>query len=425
MSDETTPSVEVPQGEPNTLRFAARRYSSIDQALAGGEIQLQQAPLAVDSWQGGASIRYAAVAAEHAAAVRAHRGSVQAARDATETYADRLEHARTEAREAKRAEKEALDRIAKLKDKIADELDIQRIATGEITSLSMQLTSDTLTGGAGNVAARLAQAETTLRESNDRERTLRGQLDDAREDLGKARRKGDHATTLARNAAVGYAAGMEAAAGVPPVIAALGPPAQTLGGGQRIHLRRPNEIKPGVNGVNDPIPPGHGPKSGMTPVEALGWAITAGTGGYGNNLEMARRARRAANKMLSHAYDASHKLTPEGYFGGITKAERASAEAAGAARTAAKGVRFLKPLGPLTDIGTGVYDAASGHKSWARSSIETVGSIGGGIGGGFVAGVLGIETGPADVAVGAAGAVGGSAGGRQGAGWIADKLGIH
>ncbi|HEY7073817.1 MAG TPA: hypothetical protein VH418_00545 [Solirubrobacteraceae bacterium] len=423
--NETTPTVDVPQGDPSTLRFAAQRYTSIDQALSGGEIALQQAPLAVNSWQGGASIRYAVVAAEHAAAVRSHRGAIQAARDATDTYADRLEHARSEAREAKRAEKEALDKIAKLKGKIADEQDIQRIATGEITSLSMQLASDTLGGGSGNVAARLQQAETTLRESNERERTLRGQLDDARDDLEQARRKGNHAKTLARNAAVGYAAGMEAAGGVPPVIAALGPPAQSLGGGQRVHLRRPNEIKPGVNGVNDPIPPGHGQTSGMTPLEALGWAVTAGTGGFMNNLEKARDWRRAANKILTHAYNADHKLTPAGYLGGIARAEKGASEAAAAARTAAKGARFLKPLGPLTDVGTGVYDAASGKKGWLRSGIETVGSIGGGVGGGLLAGALGIETGPGAVATGAAGAVGGSAAGRGGASWIADKLGIH
>src|SRR5438046_271364 len=83
-----------------------------------------------------------ALAAAHASAVRAHRGAIQAARDATDTYADRLERARTEAHAAKRAEETALTRIATLKGKIADEEEIQRIAGGEVTSLSMQLAGD-------------------------------------------------------------------------------------------------------------------------------------------------------------------------------------------------------------------------------------------------------------------------------------------
>jgi hypothetical protein len=422
---ETAPTVEVPQGDPGTLRFAAQRYASIDQALSGSELQLQNAPLAVNSWQGGSSIRYAAVAAEHAAAVRAHRGAIQAARDATDTYADRLERARTEAKAAKKAEAKALSEIATLKGKIADEEDIQRTAGGEVTTLSMQLANDTLSGGMGNVAARLSAAEQRLHDSQARERTLRGELADARDELAQARKKGDEATKHARDAAVAYAAGMEAAAGVPPVIAALGPPAQTLGGGQRIHLLRPNEVKPGVNGVDDPLPAGHGPLSGMKPKDALGWAITGGVGGYENNLEMARRARSLANKALTKAYDPAGKVNPDDYFGGIAKAEAESAEAAGIAHTAAKGFRILKPLGPAADVAGGFYDAASGDKSWGRSALETVGSITGGTLGGLGAGLLGIESGPGAIATGAAGAVGGSAGGRWFGDKVADILHIH
>lgn len=419
--NETQPSVEIPKGEPNTLRFAARRYSSIDQALSGGEIQLQQAPLTVSSWEGTASIRYAAVAADHAAAVRSHRGSIQAARDATEEYADRLEQAREEAREAKRSEKEALDHIADLKDKIADEREIQRTATAAIVQAQMDLVGD-LAGTDTGAQDRLAAAQETLRESNEREARLRDKLTDEREALTRARRKGDRATEKARLAAVGYASGMEAAAGVPPVIAALGPAMRSLGGGQRTHLRRPQEIK---TKVDEPLPAGNGAGSGMTPIAALGWAITGGTGGYMNNLEMARRTRRAANRMLSHASDAGHKLTYTGYRNGLAEAEAATAKASSGARLAAKGARFAKPLGPLTDLGTGAYEAASGQKGWVRAGMETAGGIGGGVIGGGLAGLLGIESGPGAFVTGAAGAVGGSAAGKGLAGEIADILGIH
>jgi len=418
---EDQPTVEIPKGQPDQLRSAASRYTGIDQALSASETQLMNAPLSVSSWQGRASTVYALVAAEHADAVRRQRGSVQAARVATDDYADALADARSAARAAKEEEREAIDLIAKLKVQIADEQDAQQTATAAIAIASIELAADALTGGAASDArGRLSRATEALQASQDREARLRTRLGEQRDALTRARRRGDRATEQAQSAAIAYAAGMEAATGVPPMVAAIGPPARSLGGGQRTTLRTPRDIKPQPTGPS----PGSDPFSGFDPISALGWGITGATGGYVNRAEGARKARRGANERLTRASDPSRKLTESGYNQALRDAERGASEGSGAARAASKGLKFAKPLGPITDVGTGVYDAASGQKGWLRSGVETGGSIVGGVLGGAGAGLLAIESGPGAVVAGAAGATGGSALGKSGAGALADALGI-
>ena len=420
--NEAQATVEIPKGQPEQLRSAANRYTGIDQALSASETQLMNAPLSVSSWQGRSSILYAWVAAEHAAAVRSQRGSVQAARIATDDYADALGDARRAARAAQNDEEDAIRLISQLKSKIADEEREQETATAAIALATIDLAADALTaGGASGAQDRLTRATEALGASQDRERRLRTRLEEQRDALARARRRGDDATDQARTAAIAYAAGMETAAGVPPMIAVVGPPARALGGGQRTTLRRPRDIKaqPTSSPARD-----SDPFFDFDPLTAFGWGVSGATGGYVNRAAGARKARRGANERLTRASDPSRKLTESGYRQGLRDAERGVARTSDAASTASKGLKYVKPLGPIVDVGTGIHDVTSGEKGALRSGIETAGSIGGGVLGGLGAGLLGIETGPGALVTGAAGAAGGSTVGKGGAGKLADLLGI-
>lgn len=365
--NETESVVEIPKGDPETLRSVASRYEGIEQALRASETQLMKAPLSLGSWQGPASIAYARVAAEHAAAVRQHHGSVQAARVATNDYADALADAREAARAARADEREALQRIATLKAEIADEEDNQAAAAAEITAATLELTVDAISGGgAGGAQDRIARAKEALEASQERERRLRVKLAEQREALASARRRGARAVEQAGAAAVAYAAGMEAAAGVPPMVAAVGTPARVLGGGQHTALRRPRNVKAQPT---SPSAPDSDPF--FNPISALGWGITGATAGYVHRAKGVHLVRRAAAERLTHASNPSHKLTETGYSRALREAERGMAKSSAAARAASKGLSAAKIAGPAADVATGVYDTASGRKGALRSGIET------------------------------------------------------
>ena len=431
--------ITVPEGDPEAVRSMAHTFKGLAGSLERSAHGFGAMPGELSSWQGPASVAFASVAQDSRAA--ASEGSVAFARKAhaADRLADQLEQAQRETRRAISDAKDAERRIRTAKHEIADARGRHQQALERIAVADLVIAAGGLIGaGATGAHAERDQAQRDADQAEDDQRRAEKALERAQNDLQDAQRAGRRADQDAQHATTA-ATGAFTALAATPQLAPLGGPATGITTNPTNPLTgipalvpikdlgapgtRPGRLRD--VGARPTGPSGFDPLFGQDPLTALGWGLSGSTGGYVNRADGARITRRGANERLTRASDPSRKLTESGYRQGLSEAERGASESSGAARAASKGLKLAKPLGPIVDIGTGTYDAASGHKGWLRSGIETTGSIGGGIIGGAGAGLLGIESGPGAIATGAVGATVVSAGGKSAAGKIADFFGIH
>jgi len=431
--------ITVPEGDPEAVRSMAQTFKGMAGSLERSAYGFGAMPGELASWQGPASVAFASVAHESGAAATAGSVAFDRKAQAADRLADQLEQAQRDTRQAISDAKDAERRIRVAKREIADARDrrqraLERVAAAELVIAATDLIA---TAPAGAYAERDQAKRDADQAEQDQQRAQKA-LDRAQDDLQDSQRAGRRAQGDAQDATTAATGAFTALAATPQLASLAGPatgittnPTNPFAGiPALVPLRslgapgsRPTRARDVGSQPNEPS--GFDPLFGEDPLTLLGWGVSGGSGGYLNRAEGARKARRGANERLTRASDPARKLTESGYRQNLSQAERGASESSGAARVASKGLRFAKPLGPVTDLGTGVYDAASGHKGWLRSGIETTGSITGGVLGGLGAGALGIESGPGAIATGFAGATAGSAGLRGLVGKAADALGIH
>jgi hypothetical protein len=429
--------ITVPEGDPEAVRSMAQTFKGMAGSLERSAYGFGAMPGELSGWQGPASVAFASVAHESGAAATAGSVAFDRKAQAADRLADQLEQAQRDTRQAISDAKDAERRIRVAKREIADARDRRQRALDRVAAADLVIAATDLiaTAPAGAYAERDQAKRDADQAEQDQQRAQKA-LDRAQDDLQDAQRAGRRAQGDAQDATTTAAGAFTALAATPRLAPLPGPangittnPTNPFAGiPALVPIRngtpgsRPTRARDG--GSQPTGPSGFDPLFGQDPLTWLGWGVSGGTGGYVNRADGARKTRRAANERLTRASDPS-TLTEPDYRKGLSEAERGASESSGAARAASKGLRFAKPLGPVTDLGTGVYDAASGHKGWLRSGIETTGSITGGVLGGLGAGALGIESGPGAFVTGAAGATAGSAGLRGLAGKAADALGIH
>lgn len=231
---ESFEGIEVPEGEPGGLRGAAASFNGLSGALDGVGSELRGAPMGLGAWMGPASVSYAGACLTNGGVASAGAQALETCSVATTAYAAELEAVQRDARRAIHEARDARKRIVAAEGAIADAHDAQAAAATRLSDANHRIS---MTGAAGvpdpHALAEHAAASGALADAQAAETRARHQLEQAREDLRKAKRDGHRAMDRAREAAAACAASLHAVDGSGTVMgpARPGAPASARTGG--------------------------------------------------------------------------------------------------------------------------------------------------------------------------------------------------
>ena len=208
----------MPEGDPDGLRDAARRWGAAGNALLACAGDLRAMPAMLGSWQGPASASYAGSCLSQGEALTAQGEGWIRAGGAALVFATELEDAQTEARAAIAQAKEAKGRLKKARTELAaakERLDgADQRAAGATDPVSHSAAQRDADEAAGDI------------------RYWQGEEADAKSDLKRARLRGERAERKAREAARTAATVFAGVQADMPTLMAAPPPPATGGGGQ-------------------------------------------------------------------------------------------------------------------------------------------------------------------------------------------------
>jgi hypothetical protein len=419
--------ITVPMGNPGRLEQLGHSFAGLSGAVESSASSFRTLPVEMSTWQGAASVSFASAALEAGSGGDHAAASLSALSRAASGYARVLEDAQREAREAIDQAREAERRIRRAKELIADAqarhaAALLRAAAAEAEIFATSLVGNPSPGAEDARANAYAEAEAAA----DDDARARRLLDEAREDLEAAQRRGARAEREADEAGA-EAARIFGAVAPGIALASLRAPAAGFGGGAAAPAMPP--ARP-VGGGGGERRSGAGSFSGfgdLTPlvVAAAPWVLTAGGGAF-SGYRSARRiplgeAMKRAPVMAAAYVSAAWRdpgIGPHWLARGREQGAAAAAKAAGAQRTAnalrwgARGSALLAPAGGFLQ-----YKANEGEMSHEENVVRSVSTAGGEVVGGTLVGGLCAISGVgtwATVGCGTVGAVGG--------GFVGDKV---
>ena len=218
---ESFAGITVPDGEPAGLRAAARQFNAFALEIDSCAGRVQSLPGQLADWRGPASARFAGAAQQHAAAAGGAVTALSAAGQAAGRYAEALDEAQDDARQAIDDARDATDRIKKLEQMIIDAQNREAAANERAATAGIALEAAAM----GGVPDPIAQADYTAAtqaasDAAGDQVTLGRRLDEAKEDLDRAKKRGEKAEQAARDAGTAAAAGFSALGGAVMYISA-------------------------------------------------------------------------------------------------------------------------------------------------------------------------------------------------------------
>jgi hypothetical protein len=208
VADIAATGIEIPQGDPDDLRKAATTWVHAGQQLSTQRRILDRAALtaAMADWTGTAAMSYMSAAQTVGHELHRGAGSCRMAGLACRQLATALDHAQDVARAAIARAQDALDRIDAAKRQVADAETAAAAADHEAGEA--QAMADTARGVAGPLgeagALKAKHREQAARSEGHAARARRGKaqalLEEAEDDLRRARHRGAEANRDARHA---------------------------------------------------------------------------------------------------------------------------------------------------------------------------------------------------------------------------------
>jgi hypothetical protein len=208
---ESFAGITVPEGEPGGLRAAARQFNAFALAVDGCSDRVRSLPGQLADWRGPASARFAGAAQEHADAAGGAVSALSAAGQAAAHYAEALHDAQEDARRAIDDARDATDRIKTLERQIQEARDREAAANERAASAGIALDTAAATGLDDPIAANeFAAATQAATDARGDQIVLTRRLEDAKDDLERAQKRGERAEKAARIAGRAAAAGFSA-----------------------------------------------------------------------------------------------------------------------------------------------------------------------------------------------------------------------
>jgi hypothetical protein len=208
---ESFAGITVPEGEPGGLRAAARQFNSLAIEVDGAAGRVQALPGQMASWSGPASARFAGACEDHAAAAGAGVSALTTAGQVAARYAQALDEAQDDARAAIEDAREATRRIRALEQAIVDARNRQAAAQDRAASAAAAVNTAFATGTPNPVAeADLSSAQTAASEAGADIVRLERRLEEAEDDLRRAKERGRRAEEAAEEAGETAASGFQA-----------------------------------------------------------------------------------------------------------------------------------------------------------------------------------------------------------------------
>jgi hypothetical protein len=418
--------ITVPMGNPGRLEGLAHSFAGLSGALESSSASFRSLPVEMSTWQGAASVAFASAALEAGTGGEQAAASLSALSRAAAGYARVLEDAQRAARDAIEEACEAERRIRRARELIADARTRQAAALLRAAAAETEILATSLTGSPSAAAeAARADAYADAEAAADDETRARRMLEEARQDLEAAQRRGARAEREADEA------GAEAARifrAVAPGIALAGLGAPAVGApGSAAPPAMPQARPVGSAGERRS---GAGYPSGfgdLTPlvVAAAPWLLSAGSGAFGGyrrarSIPLGQALKRAP--VMAAAYASAAWRDPgigprwlararEQHAAAAAKLA-GSERAAGVLRWGARGSAALAPVGGFLQ-----YKANEGKMSHEENVVRSASAAGGEVVGGTLVGGLCAISGVgtwATVGCGTVGAVGG--------GFVGDKV---
>ena len=208
---ESFAGITVPEGEPAGLRAAARQFNAFALAVGSCSDRVRSLPGRLADWRGPASARFAGAAAEHADAAGGAVSALSAAGQAAAHYAEALHDAQEDARRAIDDARDATDRIKTLERQIQEARDREAAANERAASAGIALDTAMATGMDDPIAAsEYAAATQAATDARGDQIVLTRRLEDAKDDLERAQKRGEKAEKAAKIAGRAAAAGFAA-----------------------------------------------------------------------------------------------------------------------------------------------------------------------------------------------------------------------
>ncbi len=206
---ESFAGIEVPQGEPDTLRSAAKRLSTVADELGTAAREMHGMPAHIGAWAGPASVAYADSCLTSSGAVRAAGHATDAASVALRRFGEGLEDTQRQARHAIAQARDAQARIERAEHTIADARARATDAAARSAAATAELALPTGLGmPSPSALAQRSSAQSDAAAAAAHETHARHELERAHEDLRRAqaagRRAEEHARALARAAAAAF-----------------------------------------------------------------------------------------------------------------------------------------------------------------------------------------------------------------------------
>jgi hypothetical protein len=219
---ESFAGITVPEGEPGAVRQAASTFRGVAGALHGVSGDLRAVPGLVADWKGPASAAFGQTAVTNGSCVDSGAEAMHACAQAASTYADELEQAQREARAAIREARDAQSRIDAAQADIENARQAQVGASYAIQAADARIAMATAgMPDAGAVADRDAASQ-ALADAQAAEADGRRRLEQAQDDLDRAKRRGERAEDDARDAARAAAGAFDGVAGASVAAAVFG-----------------------------------------------------------------------------------------------------------------------------------------------------------------------------------------------------------
>ena len=197
--------------KPGGLRAAARQFNSLAIEVDGAASSVRGLPGQMASWSGPASARFAGACADHAAAAGAGVSALTSAGLVAARYAQALDEAQDDARAAIEDAREATRRIRALEQAIEDARARQAAAQDRAATAAMAINAASATGTPNPAAeADLYAAQSAAADASADIVGLERRLEDARDDLRRAKERGRRAEEAAEQAGEAAAGGFAA-----------------------------------------------------------------------------------------------------------------------------------------------------------------------------------------------------------------------
>jgi uncharacterized protein YukE len=208
---ESFAGITVPDGEPGGLRAAARQFNALALQIDSCSGRVRSLPGQLADWRGPASARFAGAAQEHADAAGGAVSALSTAGHAAAHYAEALHDAQEDARRAIDDARDATDRIKTLERQIQEARDREAAANERAASAGIALDTAMATGMDDPIAAsEYAAATQAATDARGDQIVLTRRLEDAKDDLERAQKRGEKAEKAAKIAGRAATAGFAA-----------------------------------------------------------------------------------------------------------------------------------------------------------------------------------------------------------------------